>query len=167
MAIFFLCSFFCSLWALWVYCLTTFHCVMVSSLGKFWVGLLVLYCVMKDISQRGGVGVEDKKTKIQWWKKVKYLVVSCYSTWFFKNIDYSHLSVVFGMWTTSSIDGGKMPLDWKLYDLEKLINFQCAMSFNRGNKGSKVVCRMWWKTLGVLKMVRWQVNCDVGDVWWF
>jgi hypothetical protein len=29
------------------------------------MGLLVLHCVLKDISQRGGVRVEDKKTKIQ------------------------------------------------------------------------------------------------------
>jgi hypothetical protein len=26
-------------------------------------------------------------------------------------INYSHLSVVFGVWTTFSIDGGKMPLN--------------------------------------------------------
>jgi len=26
-------------------------------------------------------------------------------------INYSHLSVVIGVWTTFSIDGGKMPLD--------------------------------------------------------
>jgi len=35
-------------------------------------------------------------------------------------INYSHLSVVIGVWTTFSIDGGKMPLDWKFYDLGKL-----------------------------------------------
>jgi hypothetical protein len=43
-------------------------------------------------------------------KKLSTLMLVVIQCGFFI-VDYSHLSVVFGVWTTFSIDGEKMPLD--------------------------------------------------------
>lgn len=140
MAIFFSFCFFVVYEHYGFYCLTTFIVSWFLHWANFEWGCWFCIVFWRTLIRKEVLELRIRRWKFNDEKKLSTLILVVIQCGFFI-VDYSHLSVVFGVWTTFSIDGGKMPLDWKLYDLEKLINFQCAMSFNRRNKSSKVVCK--------------------------
>jgi hypothetical protein len=96
---FFLCLFCCSLWTLWVLLFNDIHYVVVSSLDKFWMGLLVCIVFWRTSIKEE---VLELRIRIQKFSDEKYLstlMLVVFQCGFFIT-DYSHFNVIFQVWTT-------------------------------------------------------------------
>ncbi len=130
----FLCLFSCKLRTLWI---LLFNKLWVLHWINCWWCCWFCIVVLKDINQGGGAWIGDKRTKNSMELNTLNLVIVHCGCWlfirvllvFFFSVDY-----FFNWW-------GKMPLNWKLYDLEKLMKFYHVMNFDKGSRGSETIYR--------------------------
>ncbi len=123
------------------YCSMVLTLLMVFDWGNVWWCWFCIF-VLVDFDKKEGASKQGGHTKhlVMWKNKILEIWLLC-GFFIFVNCEYEFWVCAFGVRITISIDGEQCPLIENSYDLVKLMNLCCAISFDGGIKSLKIVYR--------------------------